>query len=98
MDIDEDTPPTFASPPCLMHELDPAYAGLSSDRSICADVRRWRTSERARLIAQRLAISPDLRAACEAEIVSRLLAEIGHVRGRVVSVYWPFAVSPISDR
>lgn len=94
MDIDDDIPPTFASPPCLMHELDPAYAGLSSDRSICADVRRWRTSKRARLIAQRLAISPDLRAACEAQIVSRLLAEIGRVRGRVVSVYWPFRGEP----
>ncbi len=65
MDIDDDIPPSFASPPCLMHELDPAYAGLSSDRSICADVRRWRTSERARLIAQRLTISPDLRTACK---------------------------------
>lgn len=95
MDIeDDDIPPTFASPPCLMHELDPAYAGLSYDRTNCADVKRWRTSERARLIAQRLAMAPDLRAMCEAQIVSRILAEIGDVRGLVVSLYWPFRGEP----
>ncbi|MBB4186565.1 5-formyltetrahydrofolate cyclo-ligase [Sinorhizobium terangae] len=94
MDIDDDIPATFASPPCLMHELDPAYAGLSSDPGTCADVKRWRKSERARLIAQRLAMSPGVRAACETQIVSRVLAEIGDVRGLVVSVYWPFRGEP----
>ncbi|MDK1377277.1 MULTISPECIES: 5-formyltetrahydrofolate cyclo-ligase [unclassified Sinorhizobium] len=94
MDIDDDIPPTFASPPCFMHEIDPAYAGLPSDPGMCIDVKRWRTSERARLIAQRLAMSPDVRAGCEAQIVSRLHAEIGDVRGLVVSVYWPFRGEP----
>ncbi|MBB4303261.1 hypothetical protein GGD81_002304 [Rhodobium orientis] len=28
---DDDTPPDgFASPPCFLHELDPAYAGLDA--------------------------------------------------------------------
>lgn len=25
---DDGTPPTFASPPCFLHEVDPAYSGL----------------------------------------------------------------------
>ncbi|MDX0453273.1 5-formyltetrahydrofolate cyclo-ligase [Sinorhizobium medicae] len=95
MDIeDDDIPPAFASPPCLMHELDPAYAGLSSDRTNNVDVRRWRKSERARLIAERLAMAPDHRAMCEAQIVNRMLAEIGDMRGLVVSLYWPFRGEP----
>lgn len=95
MDIeDDDIPPAFASPPCLMHELDPAYAGLSSDRTNNVDVRRWRKSERARLIAERLAMAPDHRAMCEAQIVNRILAEIGDMRGLVVSLYWPFRGEP----
>lgn len=27
-DPDDGTPPTFASPPCFLHEVDPAYSGV----------------------------------------------------------------------
>jgi 5-formyltetrahydrofolate cyclo-ligase len=60
---DDGGPATYASPPCFMHEVDPAYMGLSkaSDPRQRADVMRWRKAERERLIAARLAIPGDLR-------------------------------------
>ena len=48
---------TFASPPCFMHELDPAYTSLGSDPVAARDVARWRKAERERLIAARLALA-----------------------------------------
>ncbi|HEM47382.1 MAG TPA: 5-formyltetrahydrofolate cyclo-ligase [Alphaproteobacteria bacterium] len=46
--------PGYASPPCLMHEQDPAWSGLSPDDSPEKRVARWRKAERQRLIAGRL--------------------------------------------
>ena len=93
---DDDIPATFASPACFMHEVDPAYMGLPGplDRQAWADVSRWRKSERERLIAERLAMSPELRAANAEAIVAGVLAEIGDIRGRIVSAYWPFRGEP----
>ena len=51
---DEAGPAQYSSPPCFMHELDPAYRPPLSE---WADVRRWRKAERERLIAARLATS-----------------------------------------
>ena len=32
LDEDPNSPATYASPPCFMHELDPSYLGLTPDR------------------------------------------------------------------
>ncbi len=36
---DDDIPAQYASPPCFMHELDPAFRAPAA---IPAEVRRWR--------------------------------------------------------
>jgi 5-formyltetrahydrofolate cyclo-ligase len=93
---DDDIPATFASPACFMHEVDPAYMGLPGplDGQAWVDVNRWRKSERERLVADRLAVPSDLRAAHGEAIAAGVLAEIGDIRGRIVSAYWPFRGEP----
>jgi hypothetical protein len=36
-----------SSPPCLVHEIDPAYLGLDLDRVPAQGVMRWRKTQRA---------------------------------------------------
>lgn len=85
----------YASPPCFMHELDgqPGQERLM-DPSQWADVRRWRKAERERLIAARLAVSAEARAAMSVAIGAGLDKAIGDVAGRTVSLYWPFRGEP----
>ncbi|UDF31225.1 UNVERIFIED_ORG: 5-formyltetrahydrofolate cyclo-ligase [Roseateles sp. XES5] len=93
---DDDTPATFASPACFLHEVDPAYSGLPGplDLQAWTDVNRWRKAERERLIAARLAGPAETRAAESEAIAAGVLAEIGDVAGRIVSAYWPFRGEP----
>lgn len=93
---DDDRSATYASPPCFMHELDPAYMGLAAavDPLQRADLMRWRKAERERLIAERLAIGSNVRRRHGAQIAARLEAAIGVVEGLTVSVYWPFRGEP----
>lgn len=88
---DNDEPAQYASPPCFMHELDPALRQPLSDWS---DVRRWRKAERERLITERLAISADVRATMAERIAEGLDAAIGDVAGKMISLYWPFRGEP----
>src|SRR5690625_2691371 len=89
---------SYASPPCMMHEVDPAYMGLSGLESVDPqqrrDVMRWRKAERARLIKARLAIPGEERRAASQKIAARLLEEIDISSGLVVSAYWPFRGEP----
>lgn len=85
-----DAAPEYASPPCLMHELDP----LTGDRAIDSDVARWRKAERERLIAARLAIPAPERGRLSRQIVAWLDQALGDVSGRIVSAYWPFRGEP----
>lgn len=93
---DDDTPATFASPACFLHEVDPTYAGLPGplDLQAWTDVKRWRKNERERLIAERLAVPVELRACQGGAIAAGVLAQIGDVAGRIVSAYWPFRGEP----
>lgn len=59
-----------------------------------ADIRQWRKAERERLIAARLAVSADTRAAMSARIAEGLDRVIGDPSGRMVSLYWPFRGEP----
>jgi 5-formyltetrahydrofolate cyclo-ligase len=81
-----------ASPPCMLDELDPEGRVRIPER--VEDVARWRKAERERLLAARLALTPEYRAAQTLAIVSGIarLAVIGP--DSVVSVYWPMRAEP----
>jgi 5,10-methenyltetrahydrofolate synthetase len=87
----------YASPPCFMHEITAdgtVVSGGDADEAAWRDVVRWRKAERERLIAARLVIPADERAAM-AEAIGRHLNDlIGDIRGRMVSLYWPFRGEP----
>ena len=94
--VDDDAPGSFASPACFLHEIDPVYAGLAGppDMTAWTDIKPWRTKERERLIAGRLAVPAEVRIAAGEVIAARVLAEIGDVEGRIISAYWPFRGEP----
>jgi len=93
---DDDEPTaTYASPPCFMHELSPEYAmEMSGSKSADDDVKRWRKSERQRLIEMRLAIDADERAGFSDEIAKRLNLLLSDIKGAIISTYWPFRGEP----
>jgi 5,10-methenyltetrahydrofolate synthetase len=90
----------YASPACLLHEVDPAYSGLTPpSRNVGENLpepslMEWRRSERARLIAARLAMSARTRNALARRIAGHLDALIGDPAGVLVSGYWPFRGEP----
>jgi 5-formyltetrahydrofolate cyclo-ligase len=83
----------YASPPCFMHELDPARSGPAALPQ-SADVMRWRKGERERLIAGRLSCSADERARWGEAIAAGLDALLPDIRGKTISLYWPFRGEP----
>jgi 5,10-methenyltetrahydrofolate synthetase len=85
---------TFASPPCYLHEIDPAYAGLIVDPSQARDVARWRKAERQRLIAARLTLPVAAREECAAHVAADLDHLIPFSPSTIVSAYWPFRGEP----
>ena len=87
---------TFASPPCFMHELDSRCTGMSAlaDKPTSTDVARWRNAERQRLIEERLALANRTRENLTSRIIDRLVKQIGNMRGKTVSIYWPFRGEP----
>ena len=84
----------YASPPCFLHELQDGFAPTESDPQAAADIRRWRKAERERLIAARLAVPADIRAAHGQAIAAKLDALLGDLSGRLVGLYWPFRGEP----
>ena len=93
---DDDETGSYASPPCFMHEVDPAYLGEDpeEDRHRRRDVLRWRKAERERLIKARLEMDGDQRRQQAGRIAARLEAAIGDPAGKIVSAYWPFRGEP----
>ena len=86
----------YASPPCLMHQLDPLSGTLlqAVDKQQQIDVMRWRKAERERLIALRLEIATAERRRHSKRIAAWLDEALGDVAGRVISAYWPFRGEP----
>ena len=89
----------YASPPCLLHLVDPETGALIEDRNQVdarqrTDVARWRKAERERLIALRLTIPAALRRVHAERIAFALDRALGDLSGRIVSVYWPFRGEP----
>ncbi|WP_417492354.1 5-formyltetrahydrofolate cyclo-ligase [Maricaulis sp.] len=90
----EDNSRGFASPPCLAHEIDPAYADMvGTDPQQALEVTRWRTAERARLLGERAALSLAARKAAAAAITPRLdqllARHFDRLDGLTVSAWWP---------
>jgi 5-formyltetrahydrofolate cyclo-ligase len=90
---------SYASPPCLAHEVDSTYFDpLAVDPQQAIDVARWRKAERKRLRAERTALSVAEReraAAALARHLDALLAERGEpIAGSVISGYWPIKAEP----
>lgn len=76
----------FASPPCMLHEIE--VTGESSA------VAGWRRAERKRQLADRLELGVELRNNYAARITERLEAVIGDIAGITVSFYWPIRGEP----
>jgi len=81
-----------ASSPCLLHELD-ADGVPRPDPQQTRDVLRWRKVERERLIALRVALSPERRAA-QAGAIAGDLDRILPRGSPTVSLYWPIRGEP----
>lgn len=85
---------SFASPACLAHQPDPAYADPQAvDPQQALEVARWRQAERERLRALRLAVGAEQRGVMARALAGHLdgviAASLGDLTGRVVSGYWP---------
>ena len=87
----DEPPSSYASPPCFLHEIDPAYAGLPMAAGAGLE---WRKAERQRLIAERMAIEVESRLDMGQAIAEAVEAVIGDPKGRIVSAYWPFRGEP----
>ena len=85
----DNTPRSYTSPPCLAHQIDPAYV----DPQQAADVARWRKAERARLLAMRADVSVAARHEASEVIaghLDRLIAACyGSIEGLTISAWWP---------
>jgi 5-formyltetrahydrofolate cyclo-ligase len=81
------------SPACFLHELDPA-GSPRVDPQQALDVNRWRKAERERLIAARLKLDPEYRAAQTLAIAGDLDRLVPVTSGTIVSVYWPIRGEP----
>lgn len=89
---------TYASPPCMAAEVDPAYFDpLGVDLGQARDVARWRRAERARLAGLREGLGQARRAQISDRIaghLGRVLTERGVGRGCALSGYWPIKGEP----
>lgn len=94
-----DLPSSYASPPCLAGEIAPDYFDpLAVDPQQARDVARWRNAERVRLRAERHALSVGDRTALDISLGQHLrdllAARFDHLRGKVLSAYWPIKGEP----
>jgi 5-formyltetrahydrofolate cyclo-ligase len=90
---EDDNPGDYSSPACMLHEIDPAYAGLAPPAPP-EGVPAWRKARREELIAARLAIPAETRTACSQAIADALDRELDDIAGMAISLYWPFRGEP----
>jgi 5,10-methenyltetrahydrofolate synthetase len=85
----------YGSPACMIHLVDPASGALSDhDPRQQQDLKRWRTVERERLVALRLAISAEERRGLSDRIARELDRLLGDLSGKTVAAYLPFRGEP----
>lgn len=99
MTKDSEMPGRYASSPCMAGEVAPDYFDpLGVDPEQARDVARWRQAERARLRAERQALSVQARAAAGAALGGHLhgllTARFDGAKGRIFSAYWPIKGEP----
>src|SRR3546814_18613749 len=81
---------TFASPPCLAHEMVFTGDGIRAvDAETARDVARWRKAARERLFATRRTIPGDERRAVAQLIAQSLDRIVANPSDPLVSGYWP---------
>lgn len=89
---------TYASPPCMAAEIDPAYFDpLGADPEQVCDVARWRKAERTRLAGLGEGLSQTGRAQASVSIYGKLapiLESRGVGRETVLAGYWPIRGEP----
>jgi 5-formyltetrahydrofolate cyclo-ligase len=89
---------TYASPPCMASEVDPAFIDpLAVDPGQARDVARWRRAERIRLAGLREGLGQAGRAQVSERIgrnLAKVLVERGAGQGAVLSGYWPIKGEP----
>ena len=92
----DDVPQDYSSPPCMMHLVDPATGQITSGGDVQQqqDLKRWRTAERQRLIALRLAIAAGERRRFSENIARELDRLLGDISGKIISAYLPFRGEP----
>ncbi len=91
-----------SSPPCMVHELDPAFmehperpsppAWLPTATAVqdWEEVRLWRKAKRAVLIERRLTMPAAERAAHSEAITAALIQVLSSLPGALIGFYWPF--------
>lgn len=89
-DTDDDRLTEFSSPPCFLHELQPAFVVPTTNVAVTG----WRKTERDRLIADRLVTNAEYRQITSEKIASALDTYIGNLEGLTISTYWPFCGEP----
>lgn len=90
---------SYASPPCLAHEIDPAYFDPSAVDPVQAqDVARWRKARRQELRDARKQLTVDGHAGISTRIAEHLdavlQARFAGARRQVLSMYWPIKGEP----
>jgi 5-formyltetrahydrofolate cyclo-ligase len=89
---EDDIPPTYSSPPCLMSEVDAAYMGL--EQANPASTYVWRHQQRQVLINARQTRSAAERATWTQAIQATIDALLPDVEGKAIALYWPFRGEP----
>ena len=90
---------TYASSPCMAHEIDPAYFDpLAVDPKQAQDVARWRKAKRQELRALRKTMSVEEHGAVSARISDQLENLLNDrfagASGLTLSMYWPIKGEP----
>lgn len=90
---------SFSSPPCLAHELDPAYFDpFAFDPDQARDVARWRKATRGSLRAARKGLNVDEHTSVSDRIAAHVEAVLrqrfGGAKGMILSAYWPIKDEP----
>ncbi|GHA42934.1 5-formyltetrahydrofolate cyclo-ligase [Amylibacter ulvae] len=89
--MSNDSPKSYASPPCFAHELTQADDGFGVvDPQAALDTARWRKATRAVMIDARLAVSVEERTKLAHDIGDMLDQVINPTAGHIISLYWPF--------
>lgn len=96
---DDEPPRDYASPACMAAEIAPGYFDpYAVDAAAARDAARWRKAERARLIAEREALTDAARAAADPAIaghLDRVLTDrFGGADGMVLAGFWPIRAEP----